>query len=293
VANPGRSQLASVSVVIPALNVAATLTDQLDALAEQSYPGWYEVLISDNGSSDQTPRIVTAYAALDPRFKRVDASSARGINHARNAGAAVAQGDYILFCDGDDIVAKEWIEEMQAVLAEFDAVGGAVEHRLLNGDRERGVHLQSRLTEPKFLPSPLGANCGVRATVLREVGGFDESLVGGAADDVEFFWRLQLRGYTLGMAPDAVVHYRLPVNSKQKARKAYRAGRESARLHKRYRVEGHPRRPLTGGIRSVLSLILRAPLALVSMPQREKWLPMAAKQWGRLVGSVKYRTLYP
>lgn len=286
-------QLPIVSVVIPALDVAETLPDQLDALANQSYPGWYEILIADNGSRDDTPSIAAAYAESDRRFKRVDASKARGINHARNAGAAVAEGDYILFCDGDDVVAERWIEEMRAVLAEYDAVGGAVEHRMLNGPHERGVHLQSRITEPMFLPSPLGANCGVRADVLREVGGFDESLVGGAADDVEFFWRLQLRGYTLGVAPEAVVHYRLPANSKQKARKAYRAGREGARLHKRYQGAGHPRRSLTDAVRSILALILRAPVALAVGQQREKWLPMAAKQWGRLVGSVKHRTLYP
>src|SRR5689334_1914994 len=78
------------SVVIPCLNAAATLGVQLEALIGQSWPGGWEVIVADNGSTDGSREIVESYRGRLPDLKLVDASDRRGQAHARNLGAAAA-----------------------------------------------------------------------------------------------------------------------------------------------------------------------------------------------------------
>ncbi|HEY4573152.1 MAG TPA: glycosyltransferase family A protein, partial [Thermoanaerobaculia bacterium] len=100
------------SVVIPCLNAAATLGVQLAALTRQSWPGGWEVIVADNGSTDGSREIVESYRGRLPGLALVDASDRRGQAHARNLGAAAATGDALLFCDADDEVAPGWMEAL-------------------------------------------------------------------------------------------------------------------------------------------------------------------------------------
>jgi len=93
-----------VSVVIPALNVADTIGDQLDALAHQTYAGAWEVVVSDNGSTDATRERVEVWRDRLPHLRIVDSSRRRGVSPARNVGVEAARGDLVLICDGDDVV---------------------------------------------------------------------------------------------------------------------------------------------------------------------------------------------
>ena len=83
-----------VSVVIPALNVADTIGQQLDGLACQNFNGNWEVIVADNGSTDSTREVVESFADRLPALKVIDASDRRGINHARNVGSQAARGRY-------------------------------------------------------------------------------------------------------------------------------------------------------------------------------------------------------
>src|SRR5205807_410290 len=131
---------------------------------------------------------------------------------ARNRGASAARGRFLLFCDDDDVVSESWVGALVQALMESDAAGGPVDLTLLNPERAVAWRhpwpYEGFATLGGFLPSPIGANCGVRRAVWQKLGGFDEHIVYGGAE-TEFFWRLQLAGYSLGYVPLAVVHYRL------------------------------------------------------------------------------------
>lgn len=281
-----------VTVVIPALNVADTLADQLEALSRQTFEGAWEVVIADNGSSDATRDVAMGYRGKVPNLRIVDASGRRGINHARNAGASAGCGDFILFCDGDDVVESRWVGEMTAVLATCDAVGGAVERGLLNGRGLMSPALPKAMRRGGMFAHPIGANCGVRKNVWQEVGGFNEDYANGAADEVEFFWRLALAGHQVKAVPAAVVHYRLREDVRSMLRKNYRTGHEQVRLHRDFAGTKHRGTGCRSVIRSWAWLALTAPRALIDRSRRALWLRRAARSAGRLVGSLRYRTLY-
>src|SRR5690606_10578144 len=96
----GRPQI---SVVIPARDAARWIDAQLGALACQEVPVPWEVVVADNGSTDDTVARAEAWADRLP-VRVVDASGRPGPNHARNQGTAAARGDLLLYCDADDVV---------------------------------------------------------------------------------------------------------------------------------------------------------------------------------------------
>lgn len=90
------------SVVIACYNGADLIAHQLRALANQAYSGPWEVIVSDNGSTDDSPRIVREFAETMDNLRLVDASDRRSRAHARNVGVAAASGEAVLFLDQDD-----------------------------------------------------------------------------------------------------------------------------------------------------------------------------------------------
>src|SRR5204863_103977 len=80
-------------------------------LSAQTYSGRWELIVSDNGSTDRTQDIVRSWEGRLPYIRIVDSSDGRGVAHARNVAAAVG-GDLIAFCDADDIVSRQWLEEL-------------------------------------------------------------------------------------------------------------------------------------------------------------------------------------
>src|SRR3990172_11101424 len=96
------------SVIIACLNGARTIAAQLEALAGQQWSHPWEVVIADNGWSDDWLDIVRSYQDRIPNIRIVDASDRRGQPHALNVGAAAAKGEALAFCDADDEGAPGW-----------------------------------------------------------------------------------------------------------------------------------------------------------------------------------------
>ena len=286
----------SVSVVIPVLNAAATLGDQLDALARQDWTGDWEVVLADNGSTDGTRDVAVRYASMLPRLRVVDASDRRGANHARNVGAAAAEGELVLVCDADDVVEPGWIGAMVCAAECADVLGGAFEEDSLNdpvsrswrGSPAPGARLPTTLGG--FLPFAVSANCGIRTSVLRALGGWNEEYPYGG-DDVELSWRAQLQGYRLSYVPEAVVRYRFRSDLRGLARQLFAYGMAESHLYRDFRPYGARRRTLRAIAKRWGWLVVHLP-DLASARRRWRWVRAAAFNWGRIRGSLKYRTFY-
>lgn len=95
----------SVSIIIPTYNRAHLIAETLDSIIAQNFHDW-ECIIVDDGSTDNTYEFVNAYVQKDSRFKyfhRTDKYLPGG-NGARNYGLDLAQGEYIVFFDSDDLM---------------------------------------------------------------------------------------------------------------------------------------------------------------------------------------------
>jgi glycosyltransferase involved in cell wall biosynthesis len=284
----------SVSVVIPCYQAATTIAEQITALAAQTWTGPLEVVLADNGSDDDGPLQASAIAAeFGLRLGVVDASEQRGVSHARNVGVAASVGDVVLICDADDVVTRTWVERMVVALQDADVVGGLCVYAGINPpdliEREgrgpsKGVHVAMN-----YLPYAVGANFGAWRDVILDVGGWRTQYAGGG-DDIDFSWRAQLAGFRLSAATDAVVQYRLREGLGAGMRQRVRKGEMGVLLYSEYRDK------LTAtnnkrGLRSLGWLLVNSP-GLADPRRRHRWWLTAAALWGRIKGSIRYRTIY-
>ena len=284
---------AGISVVIPVRDGAKTLGEQLDSLASMGSPGEFEVLVSDNGSTDDTAAIASSYAGL-LRIRVIDASAAPGSNYARNCGIKAASFDRILLCDSDDRVDSGWMAAMREALdAGHELVVGPIDYVLLNSPEVRAWRGAQRAFAEVvlgFLPTGHGANMGFTRSVYERLGGFDDEFEFGGPD-IEFCWRAQLAGVTLHPVPDAVVHYRLRPSLGTLFRQSRAYGAAQAHLYRKFASQGMRRRPLVAPLAEALWLVTRLPFAW-PLGRRGAWLRRFASQLGRLEGSVRYRVLW-
>ena len=222
----------AISVVIAAKNSADTLGEQLEALVEQRWPYGGEIIVSDNGSTDETPQIAASYDAPDRRVIVLPTAEVAGAGYARNRGAEVASYNRLGFCDADDVVSDSWVEALGNALDTADAVGGSLDLDRLNSRaaaQSRGnwtAHGLPRLDGS--VPVLSSCNLGIRRSLFEQVGGFDISYT--RSQDAELSVRIHSTGAATIYAEDAVVHYRMRSTVREVFDQAYKWGQNEPRL---------------------------------------------------------------
>lgn len=99
-----------VSIIVPVYNLDGVLAKCLDSILSQTYKN-IEVIIVDDGSTDDSVALAKTYVRKDPRVKLYEKENA-GVSSARNVGIGKAKGEYITFVDGDDYIDSAMIEVM-------------------------------------------------------------------------------------------------------------------------------------------------------------------------------------
>lgn len=136
-----------VSVIVPVYNVADYLPKCVDSLLAQTYSD-IEILLIDDGSTDNSGIIADQYAERDSRVRTIHQPNS-GVSAARNRGLDAMRGDYVMFVDGDDFVSKDFCKVALdlAIEKEVDIVSFGYFTFL-----DQGVELERRATrEPRLL----------------------------------------------------------------------------------------------------------------------------------------------
>lgn len=99
-----------ISVIVPAYNVEQYIEKCMNSIALQTYSN-LEIIAVDDGATDSTPQILDKIAAEDDRIIVIHKNN-EGVSAARNTGLDMALGEYVVFVDGDDYLAEDYIEYM-------------------------------------------------------------------------------------------------------------------------------------------------------------------------------------
>jgi glycosyltransferase involved in cell wall biosynthesis len=286
--------LRMVSVVVPCANAGGTLARQLEALAKQDYDGPFEVIVADNGSSDDSLRVAAEFHDRIERLAVVDASARRGQAYARNAGARVATGDALLFVDADDEVDTSYVAAMADALHAHEFVAARFDSDSLNPGWVRGTR-QAFQTESVsdtfgYLPFAGGGGLGIRREVFERVGGFDEDYW-RSGQDIDFCWRVQRAGASLHFVPDAVVRISWRASLPGLYRQGRHYGRGETYLYKKYREVGMPAQSLGAAVGDWRALARRLP-RVRTKADLGSWLRRAGRCVGRVQGSVRHRVMF-
>ena len=268
--NAEQSPSLPISVILPVRNGGTYLAEQLEALANQSYRGDWELLVVDNGSTDSTREVAKSFTRRFRSLRFLDASTNPGAAYARNVGAKCSDGEFLLYVDADDRVREHWLSAMSRAAQSHDVVGGSLVAFHVDSTG-RAIFEGGPITElPRLrdtcLPYAIGANCGVRAKALRDVGGWDKRFL--AEEEVDLFWRLQLAGNDLVFVPDAVVEYRLRPDFLTLWSQHFRYGRFLPLLHQKFGDEMIPPPPPRVVIRRLKGVLASTPNSIRSRVDR-------------------------
>ena len=99
-----------ISVIMPAYNVEEYIEKSIDSVLQQTYTNW-ELIIINDGSMDNTKKIVENYLHIDMRIIYLEQEN-KGVSVARNKGIDSAKGKYIAFLDADDLWTKDALEKL-------------------------------------------------------------------------------------------------------------------------------------------------------------------------------------
>jgi len=228
----------SVSIVIPAYNASRFLRGTIDSILSQSFTAW-ELVIVDDGSTDDTLQVAGEYSHVDERICVVSQPNA-GAAVARNTGISNSSAcEFILFLDSDDRLEPTALEVLSTALQrDPDAVAahGLARYVDLTGEDMRIGEAQrwsrdrlrvvgrtlescddtmptdfSALAFKPYIITP--ATCLVRRCVVEAVGGFNNALRN--AEDYNFWLRVSLRG-PIAFVPKEVALYRIHAGGKSR-----------------------------------------------------------------------------
>ncbi len=222
-----------ISVIVCSYNGARTLRQCLDALASLDYPN-YEVIVVNDGSTDDTPAIAQDYPV------RLFNQPNKGLSAARNVGLAASDGDIVAYLDDDAFPHRYWLRYLAAAFGRSAHVGIGGPNLPPAGDglvaeciaAAPGNPLHVLLSDEIAEHIP-GCNMAYRKEALVAISGFDTRFR-AAGDDVDLCWRLQGRGWTLGFCPAAVVWHHRRNSIRAYWKQQYGYGKAEAQLEDKW-----------------------------------------------------------
>ncbi len=227
------------SVIIPAYNASDVLPRCLRALEHQTIPqDQYEVIVIDDGSTDDTAKQARAGGARVLTVKHVGPAA------ARNVGAELARADIIVFTDADCEPTPDFMER---ILEPFDApvVSGArgvyrtqqksLVARFIQLEYEERYQRIARIAAERGVVDALDTSyAAYRRDVFLDAGGFDARFLQAAVEDHELSYRLAHEGHIFRFAPAAAVYHWHVDSIGKYARRKFRIGYWKAFLTKQY-----------------------------------------------------------
>lgn len=226
-----------VSIVVCGYNAASTIDDCLAALARLDYPT-FEVIVVDDGSTDDTAARARAYAGV-----RLISIANGGLSAARNVGAHAARHEIVAYVDADVRVDPCWLTYLVQPFVTSDAVavGGP---NIVPPDDDWFAHCVARapgapshvLIDDRIADHVPGCNVAIRRDALLAIGGFDPIFL-RAGDDVDVCWRLQATGGQIAFSPAALVwhHHRSRLAAYWRQQVGYGEGEAWLRLRHQHR----------------------------------------------------------
>ena len=140
-----------ISVIVPVYNVSAYLPECLDSILSQDYEK-LEVILIDDGSTDDSGAVCDAYAQRDGRIRVIHQKN-RGLSGARNAGLDAAEGEWIAFVDSDDTITPDFCAKLYHAAQETGAQMVVCNYRqvdeALTPIREQYLHVRREVLTPE------------------------------------------------------------------------------------------------------------------------------------------------
>ena len=207
----------SVSIILPAYNAQDHISAAIESVRKQTCRSW-DLIVVDDGSTDDTAAIAESFAKTDPRVKLISQKNGK-LAKARNAGMSAATGKFFAFLDADDVWTAQKLEKQLAVHNEThadvvftDAYHFAEQQMELPVDlfgRYTGFHSGKSMFEQLYLRNAIPVSSAlISARGVAAGCRFDESEDLYGLEDFEFWLRLASKGASFFGMAEKLIGYR-------------------------------------------------------------------------------------
>ena len=202
-------QQSFVTIGICVRNGEKTLSDAVNSILDQDYPPkQLQIIFVDDGSEDNTPLVIAEFARILGDRVKSFRSSWKGLGYARNLIVQMAQGEFILFVDADQILTDSYLRKQIDVMRKNFSIGITAgvfrtvpDNLILNLELAPHIVNQKTFGKPKKLAWKKDTLIGTggttfRTIAVREVNGFDEGIK-GAGEDTDLVLRIKKAGWLI------------------------------------------------------------------------------------------------
>lgn len=227
-----------ISVILPVYNDPKGVSVTLNSLLEQDTSVEYEILVIDNNSKDDTPKVIDDYEKDHPELiKSLVERKIQSSYAARNKGIKNAEGEILAFIDSDMWVDEDWLNKIAEVFNENEAkyigidVEIVVEKNSFSAlyDKITGFPVQDYIENDHFCPTCCLA---VSKEIIEDVGKFNENLI--SSGDREFGHRVYENCYEQSYIPEIKMYHPARSSFRSHVKKWIRLGRGVYQLSKNY-----------------------------------------------------------
>jgi glycosyltransferase involved in cell wall biosynthesis len=235
----------TVSIIIPCYNSEATIGKTLQSLQNQIFADWEAIVVND-GSTDNSAETIRQYRAKDARIKQIKQEN-QGLAGARNAGLAIAKGQFLNFLDADDLLLPDMLQKLRWRLQKDDSLAAAYGGWVYSNQNNKHSNwtvkpynqgqLFERLAHSNLFPCH---SVLLRREILENVGLFDSSLK--HCHDWDLWLRIARAGGCFGCVSEPLVIYRLSLGSlSRNPLTFFESGKEI--LHRAHRPDPRVKKP--------------------------------------------------
>jgi glycosyltransferase involved in cell wall biosynthesis len=203
------------SLVICTRNRASQLAQSIESLTRLQYRSSWELIIVDNGSTDETQEILKKYRETLPL--KIIIESRPGAGRARNRGWVSSRGEIVAFTDDDCYPAPDFLSSVARCFEESPQLGFVGGRILLHDPEDYRITIQEKTSRQQFLPGEFirpgliqSANLACRRTALESVRGFDERFGPGSlfiCEDLDLIARMLANGWWGAYEPRPLVYH--------------------------------------------------------------------------------------
>lgn len=199
------------SIIIPAYNADKTLNRCIDSILAQTFHD-FEVIVINDGSTDNTNQIIDQYADSDSRITAIHKPNG-GVSSARNEGLRTATGEYVIFIDADDYIDKDYLEsfsksDADIIICGFKTYGNIqiqhpVSSKIITGKKTICNYLCNHISKLNFR-TPWSKACKLSIIKNNHIS-FDTQMRFG--EDTDFNFRIFGNVKTIEMIPEIGYNY--------------------------------------------------------------------------------------
>lgn len=205
--------MVDISVVVPIYNGEKTIKETIEALLSQKTEKSYEIIVVDDGSTDDTPNIIKKYPIMIITQKNAGPAA------ARNIGWETASGEIVAFTDSDCVPVLGWIDAISKHFEDTSIGGVGGVPKMKNVDSIIATYIDEDIRfrhDRRFRYDPHGKNlegtgtfsAAFRKELLEQVGGFDVTYKKATAEDFDLCFAIRKTGHKIIYEPKAIVwHY--------------------------------------------------------------------------------------